>query len=137
MRGRRDAVQAPVCFVCQDDLERDAICEEEPQHKSLFFLVACTQLYDLLCPSVVRSVTLSFFSPFYVILSHFRSFYILTLSFSLDDRTRLRGVGLIKSPLTPPLAGLEQNLNQELGRSLGRGRKLLATTTENELRKKE
>ena len=44
-------------------------------------------------PSVGPSVTLSFFSPFYVVLSHFKSFYILT--FSLDDRTRLRGVGLV------------------------------------------
>ena len=61
-----------------------------------FFLVACTPLYNLLCPSVGPSVTLSFFSPFYVVLSHFKSFYILT--FSLDDRTRLRGVGLVFLP---------------------------------------
>ena len=43
-------------------------------------------------PSVDLSC-LDFFSPFYVVLSHFKSFYIL--SFSLDDRTRLRGVGLV------------------------------------------
>ena len=40
------------------------------------FLVACTRLYDLLCPSVGRSVgcsvTLSFFSSFCIILSHFQ-----------------------------------------------------------------
>ena len=40
------------------------------------FLVACTQLYNPLCPSVCRSVGLlekfSFFLSFYVILSHFK-----------------------------------------------------------------
>ena len=43
-------------------------------------------------PSVGPS-PLGFFSPFYVVLSHFKLFHIL--SFSLDDRTRLRGVGLV------------------------------------------
>ena len=51
-------------------------------NKCVPFLVADTQLYKRLCPSVGRSVgrsvglsvTLSFFSSFYVILSHFKSF---------------------------------------------------------------
>ena len=54
------------------------------------FLVACTQLYDPLCPSVGPSVCWSvcllvpdaffFFSPFYVVRSLFKSFYILAFS---------------------------------------------------------
>ena len=43
---------------------------------------------------VGQSVRLrSLFLPFYVVLSHFKLFYILT--FSLDNRTRLRGVDLV------------------------------------------
>ena len=55
------------------------------------------RLYDPLCPSVSQSVglsvTLSLLSPFFVVLSHFKSFHIL--SFSLDNRMQLRGVGLV------------------------------------------
>ena len=50
------------------------------------FLVACTRLYNPLCLSVGRSVglsvTLSFFSPFYVILSHFQLLKVILSQFT-------------------------------------------------------
>ena len=46
--------------------------DEKDRHE--LFLVACTRLYNPLCPSVRRSVTLSFLSSFYIILGYFTSF---------------------------------------------------------------
>ena len=45
-----------------------------------FFLVACTRLYNPLCPSLGRSVgpkLLAFFLSFYAILSHLKSFKVI------------------------------------------------------------
>ena len=48
---------------------------------TLCFSVACTRpynpLYPSVCLSVCQSVTLSFFSTFYTILSHFKSFQVI------------------------------------------------------------
>ena len=53
-------------------------------HQQVSFLVACTRLYDPLCPSVGRSVTLSFFSTFYAILSHFKLFKVNLSQFTFS-----------------------------------------------------
>ena len=86
---RQMSIFKTLCWVRKGSLETVFI---HAQSHTLF-LVACTRLYDPLCPSVGPSDGRSFFSLFYVVLSYSKSLYIL--SFDLDDRRRLRGVGLV------------------------------------------